>query len=48
MTTSPRIEVRDLVVTLGEGRNRDKVFTFAGQEKPSAVPDTLPVEEQAG
>ena len=43
-----QIVVVDVEDPVGEGRSRDKVFTFAGQEKPSPVPDTLPVEEQAG
>ena len=43
-----QIVLVDVDDPVGEGRNRDKVFTFVGQDKPSEVPDTLPVEEQAG
>ena len=43
-----QIVLVDVEDTGGEGRTSDKVFTFAGQEKPSEVPDTLPLEEQAG
>ncbi|GAA4877718.1 ATP-dependent Clp protease ATP-binding subunit [Serinicoccus chungangensis] len=43
-----QIVIVDVEDTVGEGKNRDKVFTFRGQEKPAEVPDTVPVEEQAG
>ena len=43
-----QIVLVDVEDTGTEGKNRDKVFTFTGSAKPSEVPDTLPVEEQAG
>jgi ATP-dependent Clp protease ATP-binding subunit ClpC len=42
------IVVVDVEDTGGRDKTSDKVFTFTGQEKPSEVPDTLPVEEQTG
>lgn len=39
-----QIVVVDVEDTGGQDKTRDKVFTFKGQAKPSAVPDTLPVE----
>ena len=38
----------DVEDTGGRDKTSEKVFTFTGQEKPAEVPDTLPVEEQAG
>ncbi|MFK5635218.1 MULTISPECIES: ATP-dependent Clp protease ATP-binding subunit [unclassified Ornithinimicrobium] len=35
-----------IVVVDVAGEGRDAAFTFAGQDKPSAVPDTVPVEEE--
>ena len=43
-----QIVIVDVEDPVGEGKNRDKVFTFRGQDKPAEVPDTVPVEEQAG
>ncbi|MGO0576528.1 ATP-dependent Clp protease ATP-binding subunit [Ornithinimicrobium panacihumi] len=46
--TAGQIVLVDVEDPVGEGKNSDKVFTFTGSEKPSEVPDTLPVEEQTG